>query len=108
MIEFLSTSRCTSCNRCVQVCPTDVFAKQVGGPPSIARQSECQTCFMCELYCPVDALYVAPDADRILDASEGYVTALGLLGSYRRLVGWSKGAEELRFQDETWKVFERS
>jgi NAD-dependent dihydropyrimidine dehydrogenase PreA subunit len=53
MIELVSPNRCTGCNICVAVCPTNVFDASPDGPPVIARQSSCQTCFMCELYCPV-------------------------------------------------------
>lgn len=59
-----------------------------GGAPVIARQSDCQTCFMCEAYCPVDALYVAPEAERPVPVGEEQLSASGLLGSYRAAVGW--------------------
>ena len=62
MIEVIDAERCTSCDICVNVCPTNVFDK-TDGIPVIARQSDCQTCFLCELYCPEDALYVSPFAD---------------------------------------------
>ena len=62
MIELVSESRCITCNKCVQVCPMNVFDAVKDAPPIIARQADCQTCFMCELYCPTDALYVAPDS----------------------------------------------
>ena len=51
MIEVIDAERCTSCDICVNVCPTNVFDK-TDGIPVIARQSDCQTCFLCELYCP--------------------------------------------------------
>lgn len=60
MIEIISDAACIDCDKCVEVCPTNVFDAVPGGHPVIARQSDCQTCFMCEAYCPVDALYVAP------------------------------------------------
>ena len=61
MIELISEERCTSCNICVRVCPTNVFDAVEGGIPVIARQQDCQTCYMCELYCPSDAMFVAAD-----------------------------------------------
>ena len=64
MIEIVSAARCIDCDKCVEVCPTNVFDAVEGGHPVIARQSDCQTCFMCEAYCPVDALFVAPLARR--------------------------------------------
>lgn len=91
MIELVSASRCIQCNLCVTACPTNVFDKVPGKPPTIARQSDCQTCYMCELYCPVDALYVAPHADESVPVDEAELVAAGLLGSYREDVGWGKG-----------------
>ena len=88
MIELISDTRCIACNKCVQICPMNVFTAVEGAPPVIARQEDCQTCFMCELYCPVDAIYVAPDAERVTQVSEQRVVADGLLGSYRHN-GWA-------------------
>jgi alkanesulfonate monooxygenase len=61
MIELVLADRCIGCDKCVQVCPSDVFDAVPDAVPVIARQSDCQTCFLCELYCPVDALFVDPD-----------------------------------------------
>jgi NAD-dependent dihydropyrimidine dehydrogenase PreA subunit len=91
MIELISAERCTECNLCVQVCPTRVFDAVPGGIPVIARQHDCQTCFMCEAYCPVDAMYVAPFADRQVDVAEAELADSRLLGSYRRSIGWAAG-----------------
>jgi NAD-dependent dihydropyrimidine dehydrogenase PreA subunit len=88
MIELVSETRCISCNKCVQVCPMNVFSAVKNAPPIIARKDDCQTCYMCELYCPVDALYVAPDAAFSVAVSETAVESTGLLGSYRD-VGWA-------------------
>ena len=61
----------------------------------IARQGDCQTCFMCEAYCPVDAMFVAPQTDAVLADSpfldEEFLVASGLLGRYRRDLGWRPG-----------------
>ncbi|MEJ1976980.1 MAG: 4Fe-4S binding protein [Acetobacteraceae bacterium] len=38
MIELLVAERCTACNICVQVCPTNVFDAVPGDKPAIARQ----------------------------------------------------------------------
>lgn len=91
MIEVVSETRCIQCAQCISVCPTNVFDKGDNGIPVIARQKDCQTCFMCELYCPVDALYVAPDAEGAMPASEPELEEAGLLGGYREKVGWGKG-----------------
>ena len=60
MIELVSTERCISCDKCVAVCPTNVFDRDAAGVPVISRQDDCQTCFQCEANCPVDALFVSP------------------------------------------------
>lgn len=104
MIEVLSESRCTSCNLCVRVCPTNVFEAVEGGPPVIARQGDCQTCFMCELYCPTDALYVAPEADELQHALEPELASSGALGSYRAAVGWGAGRVPTARADASYKL----
>jgi len=91
MIEVISSSRCTACNICVNVCPTNVFDAVKDGIPVIARQDDCQTCFMCEVWCPDDALYVSPNADVVEGYDEAEVEARNLFGSYRRSVGWVEG-----------------
>ena len=95
MIEVISAERCTRCNICVRICPTDVFDLVADGPPVIARQDSCQTCFMCEAHCPADAMYVAPQRTPVADGSphadERRVTDAELLGSYRARLGWGGG-----------------
>ena len=91
MIEVVSTDRCIGCDVCVAVCPTNVFDPDPGGPPVIARQADCRTRFLCETSCPADALFVAPHACPLPASSplrdEAYLTATGLLGSYRNDFG---------------------
>jgi len=41
MIELISAERCTGCDICVLVCPTDVLTAVPGQPPVIARQADC-------------------------------------------------------------------
>ena len=95
MIEVIERSRCISCDLCVQVCPTRVFDRDGDGMPVIARPDSCQTCFQCEAYCPTDALFVAPlvaavpSDSRFRDVAE--LTTTGLLGGYRRELGWGHG-----------------
>ena len=81
MIEVVSETRCILCNKCVQICPMNVFDAVKKAPPIIARQSDCQTCYMCELYCPVDALYVAPEVAEMTSISERSIEASGFFGS---------------------------
>lgn len=90
MIEVVLADACISCGKCALVCPNDVFDGESGDIPVIARQDDCVTCYLCEAYCPVDALYVspipAPDSSVDIDA----IRAGGLLGSFRRSLGWDK------------------
>lgn len=107
MIEVISDVACIDCDKCVEVCPTNVFDAVPGGHPVIARQSDCQTCFMCEAYCPVDALYVAPFRGPVagLPTTDGAAPVTspkvtldeerlavdGRFGEYRRWIGWGAG-----------------
>ena len=94
MIEVISEARCTSCDICVRVCPTNVFDAVPDGIPVIARHSDCQTCFQCEAYCPADAIFVAPLRTPAPDDSpwrdEQALAEQGLLGLYRDRVGWRR------------------
>ncbi|MEU6812014.1 ferredoxin family protein [Streptomyces sp. NPDC046831] len=96
MIELVSAERCIACDKCIEVCPTNVFDRGADGVPVLARHSDCQTCFQCEANCPADALYVAPQTrpapagDATVTDEEGLARA-GLLGSYRRRIGWGHG-----------------
>lgn len=107
MIELVSAARCTACNICVAVCPTGVFEAVADGPPAIARQDDCQTCFMCELYCPADALYVAPTADAPAGVDEAALAAGGLLGGYRRAIGWGRQRETAARRDSSHELLRR-
>ncbi|MFF2623948.1 4Fe-4S dicluster domain-containing protein [Oerskovia jenensis] len=94
MIEILNAARCTSCDICVRICPTNVFEAVDGGVPTIARHSDCQTCFQCEAYCPEDAIFVAPSrtpepaGSPFLDEAD--LLDRDLLGLYRDRVGWRR------------------
>ncbi|HEV7965741.1 MAG TPA: ferredoxin family protein [Actinoplanes sp.] len=102
MIELVLADRCTSCDICVRVCPTNVFDAVPGGPPVIARQSDCQTCFMCELHCPVDALYVDPDCETPRPADPAAVAATDWPAQYRRDSGW--GRWRGTHPNESWRM----
>lgn len=106
MIEIISASSCIACDRCVTVCPANVFDSVVGKPPVIARQQDCQTCFMCEIYCPTDALYVAPDAEKSIVASEECVTHSGHMGEYALNLGWKAGRAGGAENDQTHRIRE--
>ena len=104
MIELVSESRCIECNICVSVCPTNVFDSVPNAPPTIARQNDCQTCFMCELYCPVDALYVAPQVEPLESVNEKSLAEAGLLGSYRKNIGWGRERTNGAKEDSTYEL----
>src|SRR6476659_5078052 len=104
MIEVIDAQRCTSCDICVNVCPTNVFDK-TDGVPVIARQDDCQTCFMCELYCPEDALYVAPQTVASANVEEAART---LIGSYRQAVGWRRGQRSGAADDASYELLSRA
>ncbi|MGW4212115.1 4Fe-4S dicluster domain-containing protein [Lentzea sp. NPDC004789] len=92
MIELISTQQCIACDKCILVCPTNVFDRGTDGLPVISRQSDCQTCFQCEANCPADALFVAPHTHPLPESlDENELRRTGLLGSYRRDIGWGKG-----------------
>jgi NAD-dependent dihydropyrimidine dehydrogenase PreA subunit len=108
VIELVSPSRCIDCNKCVEVCPTNVFDEVPGGHPVIARQQDCQTCFMCEAHCPDDALYVsplrapAPAGSSHLD--EARLLREGYFGSYRARLGWGGERHPPRDLDELMEL----
>jgi NAD-dependent dihydropyrimidine dehydrogenase PreA subunit len=104
MIEVIDAERCTSCDICVNVCPTNVFDK-TEGIPVIARQSDCQTCFLCELYCPEDALYVSPFADENQPVDVIALQRTAAMGSYRRAVGWTDDTRDRRGIDSSYLLF---
>ena len=104
MIELISDSKCISCGICVSVCPTGVFDQENGNVPVIARKNDCQTCFMCEVYCPVDAMYVGPNVEEVKIQEEELLKS-GVLGSYRREIGWGKGQSAGAATDASYKMF---
>ncbi|HTB76194.1 MAG TPA: ferredoxin family protein [Polyangiaceae bacterium] len=106
MIELVSEERCIQCDVCVDVCPTNVFDPVEGGPPVIARKADCQTCFMCEVYCPADAMYVSPNSHANVAVNEAELAAGGVLGSYRRAVGWGPKRTPGASKDATFRVID--
>jgi NAD-dependent dihydropyrimidine dehydrogenase PreA subunit len=111
VIEVVVDDRCTRCDVCVLVCPTNVFDAAAGQAPVIARQEDCQTCFLCELYCPTDALYVAPDCEQPVNVSVEEVVASGWLGQFRRDSGWGEWRKQPEYRNQSWlmdRIFARA
>ena len=111
MIELLSITRCTNCNICVRVCPTNVF-DEGDEAPSIARQEDCQTCFQCEASCPADAMFVAPLRwpERRANSpyhNEDWLAHTQQLGRYRRACGLEKGSVPRDLTDEEYVEMRR-
>ncbi len=111
MIALLVTDRCTQCNACVAVCPSNVFDAVPDGYPVVARQDDCQTCYMCELYCKTDALFVASDCHSPEVVDEAQLLQSGLLGQLRRDHGWDEWAAHPQYANQHWymgEVFKRA
>ena len=106
MIALLLADQCTSCQRCVEVCPRNVFDAVDKAPPLIARAEDCQTCFQCELYCRADALYIEPTVDRLVRVDEAAIRASGLLGVFRRDSGWDEWQGDPRYPNQQWRMEE--
>lgn len=111
MIALLLAERCTQCNVCVAVCPTNVFDAVPGRVPVIARHSDCETCYMCEMYCAADALFVGSDCEHAENFDAAEVIASGELGRIRRDSGWDEWADDPRYKNQMWymgEVFKRA
>ncbi|MGF9693750.1 MULTISPECIES: 4Fe-4S binding protein [unclassified Rhizobium] len=106
MIEIVSADRCVQCDLCVDACPDNVFDAVPDGVPVIARQADCQTCFLCELFCPTDALYVSPLSEAIEGTSERDLVERGVLGSFRREMGWKNAKPRGTAGDLSYRIFE--
>jgi len=59
---------------------------------------------MCEAWCPEDAMYVSPHADAPVQVDEDALVQAGLLGSYRRQIGWTRESRNLRAADQSFKL----
>lgn len=106
MIELILSDRCIGCGACINACPDDVLRPQDDGVPHAAHQEDCQTCYLCELFCPVDALYVSPRITPDPAVNEAAVLAAGLLGSYRRSLGWQRGRPGGTEHDLSYRMHE--
>jgi putative YpdA family bacillithiol system oxidoreductase len=82
LIHSINDDRCTGCDACVTVCPTDVL-DLVSNKSRVLRFDDCIQCEQCALVCPTTALVMhyqgtkAP-AYRMPDLDEYYQAAPGL------------------------------
>lgn len=90
MIEFIHEDICTKCNKCVEVCPTDVLDLSEESPV-IARQEDCHTCHQCTLHCPPSAIFVSALKEPDLHYNREEVIRSGRLSAYPELLGWKNG-----------------
>jgi NAD-dependent dihydropyrimidine dehydrogenase PreA subunit len=100
MIELLIAERCTQCNACVAMCPSNVFDAVDNASPIVARAADCQSCYMCELYCKTDALYVGPDCEKAEPVNAAEIVASGVLGQYRKHSGWDEWSTQ--YSNQHW------
>lgn len=55
MLPRISAARCTGCQKCVEICPTQALAL-VGGKAQLLYPERCTLCALCEDLCPEDAI----------------------------------------------------
>ncbi len=81
LIHSINDDRCTGCDACVTVCPTDVL-ELVSNKSRVIRFDDCIQCEQCALVCPTTALvmhyqgtkapaYRMPNLDEYYQASPG-------------------------------------
>jgi putative YpdA family bacillithiol system oxidoreductase len=82
LVHSINDDRCTGCDACVSVCPTDVL-ELVTNKSRVVRFDDCIQCEQCALVCPTTALVMhpigtTPPAYRVPDLDEYYQAAPGL------------------------------
>lgn len=59
----LDPEKCTGCNQCVELCPTEVLdAPAGGGVPRASRAADCCVCMTCAGKCPAAAILITQGA----------------------------------------------
>lgn len=51
----IDAARCTGCERCIEICPTQALA-QVDGKAMLLYPERCTFCTLCEDICPANAI----------------------------------------------------
>jgi thioredoxin reductase/NAD-dependent dihydropyrimidine dehydrogenase PreA subunit len=82
LVHSINDDRCTGCDACVAVCPTDVL-ELVTNKSRVMRFDDCIQCEQCALVCPTTALVMhpagtTPPAYRVPELDEYYQAAPGL------------------------------
>ena len=55
VLPRISAARCTGCQKCVEICPTQALA-QVDGKAELSFPERCTFCALCEDLCPENAI----------------------------------------------------
>ena len=55
LLPRIDVARCTGCERCVELCPTQALA-QVADKDVLLYPDQCTFCTLCEDICPVNAI----------------------------------------------------
>mgnify|MGYP003383104128 CR=1 FL=1 len=55
LLPRIDVARCTGCERCVELCPTQALA-QVADKAVLLYPDRCTFCTLCEDICPVNAI----------------------------------------------------
>jgi putative YpdA family bacillithiol system oxidoreductase len=82
LVHSINDDRCTGCDACVSVCPTDVL-ELVTNKSRVLRFDDCIQCEQCALVCPTTALVMHPvgtqaPSYRVPDLDEHYQASPGL------------------------------
>ncbi|MBO9391603.1 4Fe-4S binding protein [Caldilinea sp.] len=55
LLPQIDAVRCTGCERCIEICPTQALA-QIHGKAMLLYPDRCIYCTFCEDICPADAI----------------------------------------------------
>jgi putative YpdA family bacillithiol system oxidoreductase len=82
LVHSINDDRCTGCDACVTVCPTDVLSL-INNKSRVVRMEDCIQCEQCALVCPTSALVMhvegtPPPAFRMPELDEYYQAVRGL------------------------------
>ncbi len=80
LIHDINDDRCTGCDACVAVCPTNVL-DLVGNKSRVLRFEDCIQCEACMFACPTEALVMFPEGSmppplKIPEIDENFQTAV--------------------------------